>query len=255
MQKIFFIIFSLLCASVAYAQNDENQLELTAGVEFRALMPVSFFTMDDVSLTDSLNTFNANISYAGGYGFGGVIRLKVTKLLNFESGIYYTNRKYNYDITDEQLGYESSTDIRTVSYEIPIKGLIYIRMAEQVYTNVSIGVSVDFFASDVAVFDSDYTALGYRENWVKLAALGNLGVEYRSKESGYFYIGGSFHSPFGDSYFTQVDYFPNGDNVKFSSNTGFMDGAYFSIDFRYFFAPKEVKRTKVKRVIPDWKNM
>lgn len=255
MQKIFFIFFTLICVSAVTAQDDENQLELTAGIELRALVPVSFFTMDDVSLTDSLNTFNANISYTGGYGFGGVIRLKVTKLLNFESGIYYTNRKYNYDITDDVLAYESSTDVRTVSYEIPIKGLIYIRMAENVYTNVSIGVSVDFFATDVAVYDSDYTVLGYRENWVKLAALGNLGVEYRSKENGYFYIGGSFHAPFGDSYFTQVDYFPNGDNVKFTSNTGFMDGAYFSIDFRYFFAPKKVKKSKVNRVIPDWKNM
>lgn len=255
MHKVYIIIFSLICAGSLRAQSDGNQLELTAGIEVKALVPVSFFTMEDFVLRDSANTFNANVSYIGGYGFGGVVRLKVTKLLNFESGIYYTSRKYKYDITDDQLGYEGSTEMRTISYEIPIKGLIYIRMADKVFTNVAIGVAVDFFASDVAVYDSDYTVLGYRENWVKLAASGNLGVEYRTEESGYFYLGASFHSPFGDSFFTQVDYFPNGDNIKLSSNLGFMDGAYFSVDFRYFFAPKKVKKSKVNRVIPDWKNL
>lgn len=255
MRSVFFIFLCLVWSDSLLAQNSDNGVELTAGIELRALVPISFFTMEDVTLQDSAQSFQSTYSYQGGYGFGGVVRVRFTKLLNFETGIYYTRRVYKYDILDPATGFNESVDLRIIGYEIPVKGLIYIQMAEQIYMNVAIGVSADFFASDVEHRKPEFVVRAFKESWIKIGALANIGAEYRTKKDGYFYLGASFHQPFGDITFTQVDYFPVSQNVPIPSNLGQMDGAYFSIDFRYFFAPEKAKKSKVRYVKPDWKNM
>ncbi len=255
MRNAFFIFLSLIWSGSLLSQNADDGIQLTAGIELRALVPVSFFTMDDVTLRDSAQTFKAIYSYQGGYSFGGVVRVRFTKILNFETGIYYTRRVYQYDISDPQNGFEETTDLRTVGYEIPVKGLMYIQMAEKVFMNVAIGVSADFFASDVEVRGQKYIVRANKHSWAKMAALANIGVEYRTEEDGYFYLGASFHQPFGDIFFTQVGYAPVAQHAITPSNIGEIDGTYFSVDFRYFFAPKKTKKSKVRYVKPDWKNM
>lgn len=255
MRKAFLILICLICSESLWSQNADDGVELTAGIELRALVPVSFFTMDDVTLRDSAQSYQSVYSYQGGYGFGGVVRIRFTKILNFETGIYYTRRVYQYDISDPSTGFEESVDVRSIGYEIPVKGLMYIQMAENIFMNVAIGVSADFFASDVGVYQPEYTIRAYKENWIKVAALANIGAEYRTEKDGYFYLGASFHQPFGDILFTQVDYYRDGIPPALNSNLGTIDGAYFSVDFRYFFAPKKAKKSKVRHVKPDWKNM
>ena len=103
MRKVFFIFFCLISSGFLHAQNSDDGIELTAGIELRALVPVSFFTMDDITLRDSLQSYQAIYSYQGGYGFGGVVRVRFTKILNLETGIYYTRRVYQYDISDPSM--------------------------------------------------------------------------------------------------------------------------------------------------------
>lgn len=236
------------------AQKQRDPIELTAGIELRALIPVSFFTMDPVTLKEPDGNFTAEYSYKGGMGFGGIIRVKFTELLNLETGIYYTRRKYEYNIEDPSANFKAISPMRAVGYEIPIKGLVYIQMGKNVFMDVALGASADFFASDIEIQELNYDIVAFKKNWIKIAVLGNIGVEYRTEESGYFYIGATIHESFGDILSTQVNYSRNNKPPPYFQN-GTIDGSYFSVDFRYFFPPSKPKKKGVRYVKPDWKNM
>lgn len=255
----FYIGFFVLLLTFGFssnlkAQKERNSVELTAGVELRALIPVSFFTMAPVTLKEPDGNFTAQYSYKGGMGFGGVIRVKFTELLNLETGIYYTRRKYEYKIEDPSVNFMASSPMRTIGYEIPLKGLVYIQMGKNIFMDVALGASADFFASDTEVHQLSFDLLTFKQHWIKIAVLGNVGVEYRTEENGYFYIGATLHESFGDILSTHTVYRRNNSGKAYFQN-GTIDGSYFSVDFRYFFPPSKPKKKGVKYVVPDWKNM
>lgn len=248
----FFLVLS------AFSQSQRDPVELTFGAEFRALVPVSFFNVDSVVLGTSNATVDSNYSatarYTGGFGFGGVLRAKLTPFWNIETGLYYTRRTYEYDISDNIGPFSDVASVRSIGYEIPLKALVYIQMADKVFANVALGVSADFFASDVEVRHPDYVAIIFKRQFARFAALGNIGVEYRTDSDGYFYIGATIHQVFGNPMFAQMIYLRDGVPPGYV-RTGNVDLGYFSVDFRYFFPPKKQERSKVRRTIPDWKNM
>ncbi|MFN5371602.1 MAG: hypothetical protein ACK5B6_09090, partial [Bacteroidia bacterium] len=63
--------------------------------------------------------------------------------------------------------------------------------------------------------------------------IANVGAEYRSEKSGYFYVGCSLNRPFSPIYKSVIDYVINNQVV----HNAFADlrGAYLTVDFRYFF--------------------
>ncbi len=250
--------FFFLLVLSAHAQSQRDPIELTFGAEVRALVPVSFFNVDSVVLGTSNSTVDSNFTassrYTGGFGFGGVLRAKLTPFWNIETGLYYTRRTYEYEIADKLGTFSDVSTVRSIGYEIPLKALVYIQMADNVFANVALGVSADFFASDVEVREPDYVAIIFKQRFARLAVLGNIGVEYRTEEDGYFYLGATFHQVFGDPMFTSMAYYRGGDPPGFL-RSGNIDLAYFSVDFRYFFPPQKQERSKVRRIIPDWKNM
>jgi len=250
-------IFNVLVLS-AFSQSQREPIELTFGAEFRALVPVSFFNVDSVVLGTSNATVDSNytatLSYTGGFGFGGVLRAKLTPFWNIETGLYYTRRSYEYSIEDKLGPFSDVAEVRSVGYEIPIKALVYIQMADKVFANVALGVSFDFFASDVEVRHPDYVAIIFKRQFARFATLGNIGVEYRTDSDGYFYLGATFHQVFGNPMFATMVYLRDGVPPGYVRN-GNIDLGYFSVDFRYFFPPKKQERSKVRYSIPDWKNM
>ena len=250
----FLALVFALSAPQLFAQKQKEPIELTAGIELRGLIPVSFFTMDSVVLREENNNFNAVYSYTGGIGFGGVIRVKFTDFWNLETGIYYTRRNFKYQVRDPSVDFDESTIMTTVGYEIPIKGLVYIQMSDKIFMDVALGVSADFFASDTEIQQLNYNVVAFKHDWVKLGVLGSVGAEYRTEEDGFFYLGATFHQPFGNIYSTQVNYSRDGVPPSYFRN-GEIDGTYFSIDFRYLFPPKKQEKSKIKYTKPDWKNM
>lgn len=247
---VFLIVFS---GGVLHAQQREG-VEITAGFELRGLVPVSFFTPEEVTLREPDGNFTASYIHKTGLGFGGVVRLRLTDFWNIESGIYYTRRVLEYQIDDPSVNFSATTPVRIIGYEIPLKGLVYIQMGKQVFMDVALGLSADFFASDTEVLDPKYAIVTFKKSWIRPAILGNVGVEFRTDESGYFYLGATFHQPFGDIMTTQVNYLRNADPPAYFQN-GLIDGTYFSVDFRYFFPPQKPKGNKVRYSKPDWKNL
>lgn len=178
-----------------------------------------------------------HITLNSGFSSGMVIRKSFTKLLSFETGINYVRRKYNLSIVDG--GYTESADFNIIGYEIPVSLLIYAQTGEKTFMNASMGISPDMFASNVETIGPNHRSYTARFHVVQPAIIVNLGWEYRTIKSGYFYLGASFHSPFGPLFRSNIYYTKNGEEYA-----GFIDlsGSYLTVDIRYFFAPDSKKR-------------
>ncbi len=184
-----------------------------------------------------------------GFAGGMVIRRGFSDLLSLEAGINYVKRKYSLKIQDRDL--EINSSYRIIGYEIPVSLLVYIQLGEQLYMNVSMGPSLDMFASSVQNFDSNFNQVSFRNHVMQAAVLANLGWEWRTEKSGYFYIGASYHRPFQYIYLSEIEYYipnklPTEPNAYSESE---LLGNYLTLDFRYFFHedPETKKQRKRKK--------
>ncbi|MCZ4407489.1 outer membrane beta-barrel protein [Cryomorphaceae bacterium 1068] len=250
------LILFLLSVLFSSLQAQKVPPKLSFGVEIRLLQNFGVLNLDSVVLVDADNQFRSVYEFAGGFGFGGVVRVKLTDVWNIETGINYTRQRYELNFRDLVTGATDQSFLNIISYEIPLKGLVYIRLGEKLFANVALGVSANFIASNVEVFGlgNTYSFGGLSNRVLNGAILGGVGAEFRTEEDGYFYLGGSFHQPFDDIMTAQVNYQRDGIPPGYAAR-GVIEGAYFAIDFRYFFPVKEDKRPKVRVVKPDWKNM
>lgn len=219
--------------------------KLNFGVEIRVLQNFGVLNLDSVVLADADEQFRSVYEFSGGFGFGGIVRIKLTDFWNIETGINYTRQRYLLDFRDLVTGESDNSELNIVSYEIPAKGLVYIRLGEQLFANVALGVSANFVASNVEVFGlrNEYSFGGLRRNVLSGALLGGVGVEFRTEEDGYFYLGGSFRQSFSPIMTSQVNYQRDGIPPGFAAR-GDISGAYFAIDLRYFFPTKDVGSSK-----------
>ena len=120
----------------------------TIGFQVKPIVPINYFGAGPIDLISDSATIN--ISSKMGYSFGMVIRRGLTKTISIETGINYTRRNFKLTGTSS---FENSSDVGDfgfVSYEIPVQSLVYIRLAEKLYMNASIGLGINFSASDVA---------------------------------------------------------------------------------------------------------
>ena len=171
--------------------------------------------------------------------FSGLLRWGFTKNISLEAGLSYIKRNFD---TEYSINYDSivgTKDLSIVTYEFPIQVLTYVRLGEQFHMNASTGISLNFRASSVGSTSDDFnfSQLAYIKK-LNLAYIANLGFEYRTKESGYFYLGASLTTllrPLGRIELRSLD-----DN-NFKNVFGELSGNYISVDLRYFFNDKKEK--------------
>ncbi len=187
-----------------------------------------------------------------GFSAGMVIRHDFSKMFSVESGISFVQRNQNFYVSDAARAYEFNQEFGTVGYEIPLLALVYIQLSDQVFMNTSFGMSFDLYPSDVAVFSDDDRVVveGRRAGWILPALSANIGWEWRTKEKGSFYLGGTYHRSFGDTYEFYGEYdFDKSDTASIVTPMYLTtNGNYLTLDFRYFFHedPEKKKLRKNK---------
>jgi len=220
---------------------------ITAGIQFKPMLPQGFFN------AESSQEFADNVNFTQdqkfGYAAGMVVRWGITKSISLETGINYVRRNFKITIDSLNDAYEADINYGIIGYEIPIAGLIYVRLSRQWYMNASFGASIDLFPRDFyadATNDQRWIHETVRESWIQVSGLANLGFEYRTEKSGYFYLGSSYHQPFTDMYQSKI-----GRGNKPNATVILpVNGSYLTLDFRYFFhedPQKKKKRKKKKR--------
>lgn len=190
--------------------------------------------------------FTTSLKPKPGYTFGMVVRRGFTRTISLETGINYLRRNYSMVCTfaDDTLNLRDESDFGMVTYEIPIQGLVYIRLGQQFYMNASFGISINWFASDVASFSEEH-AITQRSNlnrvWFNPALLSNIGFEYRTEKAGIFYLGASLHRPFNHVSNTFINY-DKGMGNKYTTRTE-LSGSFLTFDVRYFFHAQPIKKS------------
>lgn len=224
-RALFLLTFSLF-SFAGLAQENVT----TVGIQVRPIIPSEFFDSgpETVSEGDVEATFTPEMAYT----FGMVIRVGLTDMISLETGINYVRRNYNIQLRDNENGFSTEMDFRFIGYEIPLQGLLYVRLGEQIWMNASTGISFDTYPSDVETVEFEYQQRTQRNAWAQFSLLANVGFEYRTESSGYFYIGGSYHQPFANVADTRVIYRKDGIETRLFYE---MYGTYLTLDFRYFF--------------------
>ena len=218
--------FQLQLQSSSFAQKGST----IVGVQYKPIFPVGFLGTG----TPELVTFDVELK--SGYCAGMVIRHNFSELLALESGINYVKRKYNLTISDAD--FKGKSEFRIIGYEIPVNLLVYIQLGEKLFMNASMGPSLDMFASNVQSYDEYFQHVSFRNHIFQASVLANLGWEWRTEESGYIYLGASYHRPFSFIYLTKIEYRYRG---KDESTDQKLLGNYLTLDLRYFF-PENKKR-------------
>jgi hypothetical protein len=221
----------------------------TVGIAIRPLIPINYFDVRNETL--ALDSFTTTFSAPRGLNYGMLIRSGITDMISIETGIYYTSRRYSMLLEDNHSDFSDKSNFTFVAYEIPVLGLIYIQLSEKVYMNNAMGVSMSMFPSNIFTQDTHFDHWGYRYRWNRFGLLANVGFEYRTEKSGYFYLGASYQTLIGNMIFSRVDYFRHagipqqGQNVRRTERGEFAhSGSYFTIDLRYFFHEEPLAKQK-----------
>lgn len=205
----------------------------TLGLQIKPVASIAYF--DPVSTVEREHLLGT-VDLQGGFAFGMSVRVGLTKAISLETGLGQISRRYNYTITNDTSGYSETGTIRYVGYELPVTGLVYIRLGERTWMNTALGVSMDFYPSDVESLLEEGSIFIFRRNWAQFGVLGNLGVEYRTDKSGIFYLGATFHRPFNDMALADLTYTYLGPPAvrRFGMRTP-LSGSYLTVDLRYYF--------------------
>ena len=213
----------------------------TVGLQAKPVIPFTFF--DPVTRVD-VPPLLGTAELTGGFAFGMMVRAGITKSISIETGINQITRRFDVAIANDTNGYAVQDNVRFIGYEVPALAMVYIRLGERSWMNNALGFSADLYPSDAEraqEFSRVYLA---RTDWLQMGLVANIGLEYRTYKSGWFYLGATYHRPFGDiaeAEFTWYDDLGFGTTIR-----GAIPGSYLTADLRYFFHndPEKARRRR-----------
>lgn len=236
-KNLFIILFTILLSLNIVSQKGLTQF----GFQYKPILPIEVLNVENLSLTN--NDFSANVAQQYGFNFGGIIRWNILKSVSLESGVNYVKRNFKYTTNVQSTNQASEGSFGIVGYEVPIKGMVNVRINDKSYINVSTGISTSWTASNVASTTED--DLFYQIAFTKkmnLALIANVGYEFRSREAGTYYLGVSLNNPFQSLGLIDVVY--DEFNQQKQTITGELQGSYVTLDLRYYFHEKKEKKKK-----------
>ncbi len=240
--KVFlYLALMLFLATASVAQERVT----TFGFQLKPILPLQFF--DAGKQEQTVN----NIEYINtpkmGVSFGMVIRKGFTKSLSLETGINVLRRNFDLTINEPDSAFSGTSQFQLLNYEIPVLGLVYVKLSRQMFMNAAGGVSFDIYPTPLFTSDIYFANAVNRTHWLQPSLLANIGWEYRTESSGYIYFGASFHRPFRKIFTEYVTYKGEQGNRR-EEATFDLTGNYITLDFRYFFhEDPERKRKKIKK--------
>lgn len=253
-KKSLLLIFLCCFALIGFCQDKVT----TFGIQVKPLIPSTLLGTGLQASVGEINSYE--MQQRVGYSFGGVMRKGFTSWLSLETGISYVRRNFEARAINPSADLSDTTRFRIIGYEIPISGLVFVQLSKNIFMDGALGMALDMFPSDVQSNgrNSTFYQRSFRNSWSKskevmpwlnLGLIANVGFEYRTEKSGYFYFGGSYHLPFKPSYNSFFIYDLNGVEEE-----GLMQlsGNYLTLDLKYFFheEPKEAEIPEDE--LPSW---
>jgi hypothetical protein len=240
-----FIISLIFIFAVTATHLSAQKAVTTFGILLRPGFPSAYFRTGPISFLDSTTSYS--LVQESGLSYGGVIRHEFDKRFSVESGIVYTRRNYRFNLSDGP--YSESGAFRIIGYEIPLTGLVTIQLGEALHMSAGLGASLDLYPSDVSTSGNNYLHYSARKRTSNLALNAQLGAEWRSRKSGWIYLGFLYHRSASPTYTTLIEYYPNADFAGAYATQGRteLQGDYFGAELRYYFHQSPEKREERKR--------
>lgn len=211
---------------------------MTFGLQIEPLIPSGLIRSSNVRAFEQGVEFSTDAR--PGYSYGAHIAFWLNDRMTIESGINHLIRDYR--ITAQEADFTAPLQWTADNFEIPLVFNYHIRLAERLYIDQSIGLSLQFlpgeFQSRILVEDEfdnriyEMSQISVRNYWVMPAFRGGFGFEYRTENWGSFYVGPVYRL-FSTLYYTRVLY-TRGD-VNITNLDIRPTGDYFSVAFRYIF--------------------
>lgn len=224
--RIALTVFILLVLNMAaYTQDDP----MVVGFQIRPIFKNKFFNNGNTDLIT--NNVNYTIAPTLGYSWGMVVRKPLKEKLSFEGGINYIKRNYIFGVDDLDSSFSTSAEFAVIEYEIPLSAMVHVRLGDRIYMNNSAGVSLNIFKRSEKEFNEDIPYYFKRKSWINLALIANIGWEYRTESSGYFYLGTSYQLPFTKLIRMSAEYRDSDGPEYFSTD---LDLGFFTVDIKYY---------------------
>src|SRR3989338_9974512 len=245
------LLFYLFMNVSAFAQSPRVKVPSYFGLQVRPILPTRFIGNPELKLQTDANDplfVTTTLRQRLGYSFGATVRAGITKLIAFETGINFNQRNFDVEMELPDSALYAKTDLSFINYDIPINALFYIRLAERWYMNASLGLALTFSPTNIRV-DSNprsvhyFSQTGLVDSKVGLDLNANIGFEFRTEKSGFFYLGGSGRVPFKPIFTLLSEHYYQAFATKIY---GDVDGTFLSIDFKYFFPNIENKGEQFK---------
>ena len=230
----------LIITSFSYGQGRRQRVPSYFGIQVRPLFPAKYIGDKEhlFSTTDSDSIqFNSKIMQRAGYSFGATVRAGLTKLVSIETGINFYQRNFNLSVDLPDSAIYAENDMSFINYGVPINILFYIPLSERFYMNASLGASLTMKPTRIGVTTKTIGANEFHHTGIVNSKFGvalnaNMGFEYRTKKSGFFYLGGSAQISMAPIFNLQTIYEHEGYK---SAVYGDVSGSYFALDIKYFF--------------------
>jgi len=238
MKKLLVIFFLLLITSSYSQLGNRGRFPNYFGFQVRAIIP-SIFVGGANSISNSSNYLTQSIHQLPGISYGANIRVGLTELIAIETGINYVERKFKISAAISDSNFSNSTIVSYIQYDIPLNGLIYIKLAKKIYATAALGVSLNFKPTNIQKDFKDNKNSFIHQGYVSIANMfgtslnANIGFEYRTKKRGFFNIGASAQIPFSKLFDIRTTYVYV--NKGISSVYQQVKGSYLSLDLKYFF--------------------
>jgi hypothetical protein len=247
-RKCFSIISIALLFSFAPLFSQDDAPPTYFGLHFKPLFPTNAVSPKTVS--ENFGNYSASITQGMGYSFGATVRAGITKLISFETGINHAQRNFKLAMSITDTAVFAQDQVGFVSYDIPLNILIYIQLDKDTYMNASLGF--DAFYNPTNVVKLTQTGGDYSfENFGSATKVGlninaNVGFEYRTREKGFFYFGGSVLVP-TRPLFHWVSAAMLQSHTDKTILAGYVNGSYLSLDLKYFFPIIKQKGVQPKK--------
>ncbi len=208
---------------------------LTAGFVFRPMLVNSYISGGSDDQIDDQVKYSAKQRW--GYSFGMVVCKGITKALAFESGINYVQRNYTINIDSLENDYSNDLNFRAISFGIPFKLLVLLRASEYSYFSGGLGVNLDLYPSDVGTDSDQWQTETVRKSWIQGSMLADVGWEYRTMSSGFFYVGLSLQLPFVPPFLSKIGLV----NSIYTETSMDLGGTFLALSLRYYFPMRKDK--------------
>jgi len=227
--KLFYFTLLFIIPFATFSQTKGT----TFGFQFKPIIPIDYFNAGAQNLEDSVITVNLSPKF--GTNAGVLIRQSIGDKFAIETGISQTKRNYQIKAKSKVSSTTDNSDFGFVSYQIPVQGLFYIQLSQNIYMNTTAGIGIDMYPSNIfTVGENVYLSnLTLRRKWLNFSLLANLGLEYRTEEKGTFYFGASLNNPFKNIAVSKFNYTYT--TAKTTQVSTLLNGNYLSLDFRFFF--------------------